>query len=449
MKRRTISAWLIALAALLSASTGGSAWASSRSDFVTVENGQFKRDGAPYRFVGVNLWYGAYLGAKAPLGNRERLKAELDHLKRLGITNVRVLGGSEQSPLKNSLKPAFLQADGTTDSRLLEGLDYLLAELAARDMTAVIYLTNFWEWSGGMATYLYWTNGNRIVDPADPAHPWPAFALFTKDFYASVTANERFRAYAHDLLSRRNSVTGVHYSEDPTIMSWQLANEPRPGYRPDAGNANLPAFYQWIDESSAFIKARAPNQLVSTGSEGFMGCVQLVGCTERAHSSKDVDYITVHLWPLNWGWFDPKNMAATFPQTLRKTNEYLDYHDAVARKLNKPIVLEEFGLTRDNGAVTPGSPTTYRDRLLRDIFARIERDAKKGGYIAGSNIWSWGGKGRAQHTDHQWRAGDTSYLGDPPQEPQGRNSVFDSDRSTLKILSRHASRLRRTVEAAK
>ena len=42
--------------------------------------------------------------------------------------------------------------------------------------TAVIYLTNFWEWSGGMMTYLYWTNGGRYIDMNDPAHPWPEFA---------------------------------------------------------------------------------------------------------------------------------------------------------------------------------------------------------------------------------------------------------------------------------
>ena len=35
--------------------------------------------------------------------------------------------------------------------------------MGRRGMTAVIYLTNFWEWSGGMMTYLYWTNGGRYM----------------------------------------------------------------------------------------------------------------------------------------------------------------------------------------------------------------------------------------------------------------------------------------------
>ena len=38
------------------------------------------------------MWYAAYLGADAPIGNRDRLKRELDRLAALGIDNVRILG---------------------------------------------------------------------------------------------------------------------------------------------------------------------------------------------------------------------------------------------------------------------------------------------------------------------------------------------------------------------
>ncbi len=42
-------------------------------------------------------------------------------------------------------------------------------------MRAVLYLTNFWEWSGGMMTYLSWINGGNYINMNDPAHPWPEF----------------------------------------------------------------------------------------------------------------------------------------------------------------------------------------------------------------------------------------------------------------------------------
>jgi mannan endo-1,4-beta-mannosidase len=36
-----------------------------------------------------------------------------------------------------------------------------------------------------------------------------------------------------------------------------------------------------------------------------------------------------------------------------------------------------------------------------------------------------------------WKIGDP-FVGDPPQEPQGRNSIFISDTSTLRIIGEHA-----------
>ena len=46
-------------------------------------------------------------------------------------------------------------------------------------------------------------------------------------------------------------------------------------------------------------------------------------------------------------------------------------------------------------------------------------------------FWAWGGEGRADAL--KGSAG--SFLGDPPCEPQGLNSVFDTDASTLAIIA--------------
>ena len=66
--------------------------------------------------------------------------------------------------MKNSLQRTFRDHTEQYDEELLAGLDYLLVELGKRGMHAVIYLNNFWEWSGGMGTYLYWTNGGDYID---------------------------------------------------------------------------------------------------------------------------------------------------------------------------------------------------------------------------------------------------------------------------------------------
>ena len=128
------------------------------------------------------MWYAPWLGADAPFGNRARLSRELDRLRALGVSNVRINGSAEFSPLRNSVRPAFRTQSRHYDETLLRGLDFTLAEMGRRGLKAVIYLTNFWEWSGGMMTYLYWTNGGRYINMNDPAHPWPEFPDFVSPF---------------------------------------------------------------------------------------------------------------------------------------------------------------------------------------------------------------------------------------------------------------------------
>ena len=434
-------------AALLALAATGCAASRSASGeaFVRRSGTQLRIGGAPYRFAGANIWYGAYLGANAPFGNRDRLRRELDALKALGIDNLRLLASSELSPLKNSITPAFRDRSARFNPALLEGLDFSLAEMGRRDMRAVLYLTNFWEWSGGMQTYLYWINGGRYIDMNDPAHPWPQFADANAAFYNSPRAIGMYHDYVRAVVGRTNRITGRRYADDPAIMSWQLANEPRPAGSEKVGTPNLPAFYAWIGSTARLIKSLDSNHLVSTGSEGLQGCLGLDTCVDAAHGMPEVDYLTAHIWPQNWGWTDPANLAGTWSNTERNTRDYIQRHVTAAHRLARPLVIEEFGFPRDQGLYDPRTPTTYKDRFYKLIYNSVAESARGNGPIAGSNFWAWGGSGRATHADHKFVRGDLSYLGDPPHEPQGWYSVFDTDESTKALIRSHAADLQRVT----
>jgi mannan endo-1,4-beta-mannosidase len=409
-----------------------------RDRFIRARGMRFSAGGTPYRIVGTNMWYAAYLGAF----NLDRLKRELDRVSALGINNVRILGSSEHSPLKNSVRPTFRDRTDRFNERLLGGLDHALAEMGRRDISAVIYLTNFWEWSGGMMTYLYWTNGGRYIDMNDPAHPWPQFPDMASEFYGRAAAVKMFDDYVRSVVTRRNSVTGKLYRDDPAILSWQLANEPRPGGSEAAGRRHMKAYVAWIDRTARLIKSLDPNHMVSTGSEGTMGCVDSDQCVADAHRSRAIDYVNAHIWPQNWSWADPKDLAGTWPRVEKNTREYLARQVAIAKRLNKPLVIEEFGMPRDGGSFDPATPTTYKDRFYQLITGAVVESARSGGPLQGCNFWGWGGEGRAQHADHHSVRGDTSYLGDPPHEAQGWYSVFDSDASTHAVIRNYAAALK-------
>jgi mannan endo-1,4-beta-mannosidase len=404
-------------------------------EFVKVKGLAFYLGQQEYCPVGVNMWYAAYLGAGSVVGGRERLCRELDILKENGINNIRIMGASEQSDMRMGLSWGMQVAPGKFNEELLTGLDFFLAELGKRKLYAIIFLNNYWQWSGGMSQYMAW-QGKALIDP-DATGNWHGFMERSAEFYSSDTANLYFREYIRMLIERKNTITGTVYKDDPSIMSWQLANEPRPGPDGEAGMKNRELFIRWIDETASFIKSLDANHLVSTGNEGLAGCIQDSAIFVDAHRSSAIDYLTFHLWPKNWGWYNAQQPESTFDTTLVLTRIYLEKHIAMATLLNKPIVLEEFGMERDSGKTGPGSGTKYRDMFYAKVLATIAQSVHRQQPLVGFNLWAWGGIGIPAKEKFNLKSG-LDYMGDPLQEPQGLNSVMASDTSTLGIIREFA-----------
>jgi len=410
---------------------------AQRSEFVTVKGHRLERGGKSYYFVGANYWYGSLLGLeKDPKRGVERLRHELDTLKANGVSNLRVLGGAEGTGVLNGVTrvgPALQPAQGKFDRKVLYGLDILLAEMAKRDMTAVIYLSNNWEWSGGFQQYLIW---NKKIDSGllTRKPEWDELRDAVARFYTCDACIMAYRAQVRMIVGHRNSVTGKRYIDDPTIMAWELANEPRP-MRPASNDAYL----KWIGDSAALIKELDRRHLVTTGHEGHIG-TESFDVFRKSHAFADISYLTIHIWPKNWGWLTGATLAASLPNAIGESQRYIDEDLKAAIELDKPLVIEEFGLPRDDGKFSTDSSTSLRDRYYTSILSRVgsQKDsADSSEYIAGANFWAFGGSARPVAGQPFWKAGDDR-MGDPPMEEQGLNTVFDSDRSTLDVIEHTA-----------
>jgi mannan endo-1,4-beta-mannosidase len=323
-------------------------------------------------------------------------------------------------------------------SRCLQGLDFLLAEMKKRNMKAVIYLNNYWNWSGGMGQYITWADPELAASvPFNPGKEMGARDdTYPRTFYSHQQAQENFRNYISSLISRKNIFTNTVYKDDPTIMAWQLSNEPRPGMDGEQGESNMNEFMRWIDETAGFIHSLDSNHLVSSGNEGKVGTIQNLEYYEKTHATKNIDYLTLHIWAKNWSWFDADKPDETFPVAKKNALEHLKLHIDLARKMNKPLAMEEFGLDRDHKNYFPGTPTKMRDEYFAALFEMLYREASLGAPIGGANVWAWGGEGVPM--DKIKRSIEASaYVGDPFVEPQGLNSVFKKDKSTLRILKKY------------
>ena len=422
---------MIALAGLFACQSDKS---DSCPDFVTTRDGKFYRGADEYKFIGTNFWFGAVLASEGQGGDRERLQKELDLMQEVGITNVRVLASGEgPDTVASHVVPVLQPEPGVYNDTILRGLDYLIAELEKREMTAVLFLNNSWEWSGGYGAYLEWAGCGPVPDWSD----WGVAQDYHCQFVKNDSAKAMAERHVRFIVSRTNTVTGKPYSESPAIMAWELANEPRAFARDSVTKA---CFADWIEEQAKLIKSLDRNHLVTTGSEGIAGCEEDPDLFRRVHAFPEIDYVCIHIWPYNWHWLGPASgplevgLAAngasspvdSVPFAARKTRIYMDACHNAVKGLNKPMVLEEFGYPRDGYLIEPGSPTQGRDIYYAYVFSLLSE-----GKIQGCLFWAWGGYVQPKHT--RWQRWD-DYVGDPAQEEQGINAVFACDTTTLKII---------------
>ena len=406
----------------------------SAQNFIKVNNNHFIKNGKPYYFIGTNYWYGGMLASKN--GNRERLKKELDELKSLGITNLRVMATAEGGDQDYTVIPATQPTQGKYNQDLLEGLDFFLNELKKRDMDAILYLTNNWEWSGGMAKYLEWNGYGKVPNPNLKPNTWPQFMSYTAQFHQCEPCKKAFLEHIKFMLNRKNSVNGIPYKQDKTIMAWEVANEPR------IWNVeNEKAFTNWLNEVASTIKSIDKNHLLTTGSEGKAGSNDDIAAFERTHNNPNIDYLTMHIWPKNWGWYNINDEKNSTEVAIKKTNEYIDEHIKVAQNLKKPLVLEEFGFPREKESLNKKASVENRDHYYEFVFEKMKTSIKAGLAFSALNFWGYGGLGKNNPENGKWNLGD-DYTTDPPQEPQGLNSVFSTDKTTLDLIKKYNNQLK-------
>ena len=393
-----------------------------KSSFVQTEKGDFILNDKAYTYIGTNYWYAAFVSMDQK--GKERIVRELDFLKEAGVLNLRLMAsgeGPKTEPFR--ITPTLQESVGDWNENVLTGLDFVLAEMGKRNMKGVLCLNNFFYWSGGMAQYVSWFTGEEIPYPEE--HSWDAYMRFSARFYTLPKATKLYYDLIEKLVSRKNTITNVLYVNDPTIMSWQLANEPR-----EFGHDKK--YFKWVKKSSDLIRKLDKNHLICIGNEGILD--NLVGSTyKKTAALKNINYLTVHLWPENWGWYAPKNPDESFETTRRKSIAYLEKNAEVSRSVLKPIVLEEFGLARDGGSYEASAAVNMRNKFYQFLYETTLGNPNSP--YRGMNFWAIGGEGRPRQPETFWQAGD-DYIGDPPHEKQGWYSVYFTDSTTFEWLKK-------------
>ncbi|MDQ3818370.1 MAG: cellulase family glycosylhydrolase, partial [Acidobacteriota bacterium] len=301
-----------------------------RPGFVYTRGSSFMVDGQPFRFTGANV------SVMYKDEDRERMPETMLEAARQGLSVVRVWAfgegdeneigpvGNDRAdwPRKHSFRP---EPDRWNEEEFVH-LDRVMAEAARNHLRVQLCLTNWWRDTGGITQYLYWAG---IKDAADERQPYGINAERAMLFYTNDTTRRLYREHVEKILTRRNTVTGVLYRDDPTIMGYELMNEAQ------ALPGRLAERRAWIREMSAYIKSLDPDHLVAPGTWGYRTSWERREWLED-HRIPTIDYCDVHLYP--------RDDLDSFVDSPKALGEFIDNRAAAAFSIDKPFLVGEFGM---------------------------------------------------------------------------------------------------------
>ena len=322
------------VAATASSSPASRAAGDTRPGFVGRVGTSFMLNEAPFRVAGVNNHYLAF-------GSQAETVAVLDDAQAMSANVVRTFvqpvigspdgsvatiwnwkstGDSGDMGAKGryvlSFDPATQRMAFNDGDDGLRRLDFVVAEAGKRNLKLILSLLDFWGYGGG----------------AQQISAWYGSADKYTFFAADARTRQDYKDWVRHVLTHVNSLTGVAYKDDPTIMAWDLMNEP------DIHPISL--MVDWVAEMSVYVKSIDPVHLVASGRASM----------REPFAELDIPTVDFATWH---GYPSYEHMSH------EAFNALIAKNCAIAKEYHKPMLLEEFGVPRAD----PDQANAYRNWL--------------------------------------------------------------------------------------
>ncbi|KAJ6610091.1 glycoside hydrolase [Mycena sp. CBHHK59/15] len=203
----------------------------------------------------------------------------------------------------------------------LQRLDTVVNVAAKHGIKIILAFTNNWVGYGGLELYI------DYITPGASAHDV---------FYTNAKIQER---YISNIVSR--------YKNSSSIFAWEMVNEARclgdlPASAACApGTGTLAKFYK---QTSDFIRSLDAHHLITTGGEGhFFWKNPVEEDFNLDLTLPNVDFGTYHMYPQTW--YPELDTPGSNFSVEAWGLLWIDAHVKAAQIANKPLVLEEFGVT--------------------------------------------------------------------------------------------------------
>ncbi|GKU85332.1 hypothetical protein SLEP1_g12 [Rubroshorea leprosula] len=332
--------------------------------FVTTRGVQLMFRGSPFYGNGFNAYWLMYMASDPSQRSKVSLAFQeaRQHGLRIGRTWAFRDGGDR----------ALQYSPGSYNEQVFQGLDFVISEAKKHRITLILSLVNNYDDYGGKKQYVNWARERGQSIRSDD------------DFFTNSVVKGYYKNHVKTVLTRRNTFTGVLYKDDPTIMAWELMNEPR--RQSDQSGKTIQA---WITEMASHVKSIDGKHLLEAGLEGYYDQSSsqkqennpsfLVGTDFIANNQiSGIDFTTVHSYPESWF------PGFSFQRQIEFLNNWLNNHTQDAQNiLHKPVLFAEFG----KSLRTPGSSLNQRDVLFRTVYSAIYSSASRSGAAVGGLFW--------------------------------------------------------------
>ncbi|KZP21678.1 glycoside hydrolase family 5 protein [Athelia psychrophila] len=355
-------------ASTMATSATTTASSPAATGYVKTSGQKFTLNGSTYTVVGANAYWVGLMGYSVADMN----KAFAD-IAATGATTVRTLGFNEETVASGDYYQLWTNGVPTVNTgatglenfgKPISGARFhnVVATAKANGLRLIVTLTNNWSDYGGMDVYTAQLVGSGQAHDV---------------FYTNAKTQAAYKNYVKTFVTR--------YINEPTILAWELANEPRCGGSSTvisvaSSTCNAATITTWATTMSAYIKTIDSNHLVGLGDEGFINNSTSpdypyqgngIGIDFAANLAiSSLDFGTFHMYPENWG-------ESSNPNATAWGSAWIANHAAIQKSVGKPTIMEEFGVT-----------TTDKVAVYTAWYAEVESSGISGALVwqAGSNL---------------------------------------------------------------
>ncbi|KAL2345590.1 hypothetical protein Fmac_006875 [Flemingia macrophylla] len=331
-------------------------------NFVQRNGSHFVLNGKPHYINGFNAYWLMYMASDPSTSSK--VTASFQQASQYGLNVARTWAFNDGGDRALQISP------GSYDENVFKGLDFVISEAGKNGVRLILSLVNNWNDYGGKKKYVEWARerGQNLNND--------------DDFYTNPVVKQYYKNHVNTVLTRKNTITGILYKDDPTIFAWELMNEPR-----CQSDASGKSFEDWVGEMGAYVKSIDSKHLLEVGLEGFYGESMQQNNPAGVQAGTDfisnnqvpeIDFSTIHLYPDQWLTNSNETAQELF------VDKWVEAHIEDSNNvLRKPILVTEFG----KSTKSPGYKVEKRNSYFEKIYKLVYDSCSSGGSCVGGLFW--------------------------------------------------------------